>query len=419
MKNIFTKENLIKTLITVSIVTVFIIGLNQLGDLSEDFLAKVGEAARSVIIPFSIAFLLSFIIGPIATFLQDKLKFKRNISVIVSVIIGILVVIGILAITITFIISQMITVTVRMIDYLDNAAFKGFIENIVQIIQQRLDLTDLENMVANFEEYGLTPEVIVGWFESIFGILRSLASSIIQIGFIIILTPVFMYYLIKDKDQVFNGILHVFPRNTQKHLKALGLGSDEVIRGYFTGYGIVMLFITIFFAITYSIMSFFVPGFNILYAVLFALVMGVFAIIPYVGVWIGMAMPIALFMTLHFETPDPGYTYMIAIVMIFILNIVEEAIESTLVQPKVYSKQVRIHPLAVLSSFVFFGAIFGLVGVILAVPIAGMIKVTFRYFKDINQPKDEKNDKEKKVQIESKKSKNINKKSKESKSTSS
>ncbi|QWC00183.1 AI-2E family transporter [Mycoplasmatota bacterium] len=390
MKNLFTKERLIKALIIVSVITVFLIGLNQLRELSSGFLATVGNAAKSVIIPFSIAFLLSFIIGPLANMIENKTGIKRNMSVIIAVVLGILLVIGILSVTLTFIISQLISVTLRLVEYLDNEAFKGFIENVIQILRDRLDITSVEQLIENFENYGLTPSVLLGWFGTVFNGLKNFTSSLIQIGFMLILTPVFMYYLIKDKNQVFNGILHVFPEKSQKHIQALGLGSDEVIRGYFTGYGIVMLFITIFFAITYSILSFFVPGFNILYAVLFALIMGVFAIIPYIGVWIGMAMPIVLFMSLHLEASDPGYIYIIAIAMILILNIVEEAIESTLVQPKVYSKQVRIHPLAVLSSFIFFGAVFGLVGFILAVPIAGMVKVTFKYFKDLNQSEDPK-----------------------------
>jgi len=389
MKNFMTKERLIRTLMIVSILTVSVIGLNQFGVLAPGFFANLANAAKSVIIPFSIAFLLSFIINPLANFIEEKTGINRNISIIISMTIGIIFVLGILSITVTFIISQLITVTIRLIDYLDNEALKGFIDNVIQALQNRMDLTNYEEVIANFESYGLTPEVFVGWLGSIVSIARGITSSIAQIGVIIILTPVFMYYLIKDKDQVFNGILHVFPDKSQKHVKALAIGSDEVIKGYFTGYGIVMLFITIFFAITYSILSFFVPGFNLGYAILFALVMGVFSIIPYIGVWIAMAMPVVLFLSLHFEASDPGYIYIIAIAAVFILNIIEEAIESTLVQPKVYSKQVRIHPLAVLSSFIFFGAVFGLVGLILAVPIAGTIKVAFKYYKELNQPKKE------------------------------
>lgn len=400
MKNLITRDRLIKTFLVVSIVTVFIIGLNQFGELSPNFIRTVRNAARSVIIPFAIAFLLSFIINPLANIIEKKIGLSRNISIIIAIIIGILLVLLILSVTLTFIISQLVTIAVRLIAYLDNAALKGFIESFIQLIQDRFDSTTYETLINNFEDYGLTPAVIFSWIGTIFVGLRGFTSNIVQIGFITILTPVFMYYLVKDKNIIFNGILNIFPVKTQKHIKALAIGSDEVIVGYFKGYAIVMIFITIFFSITYSILSFFIPDFNVGYAILFALVMGIFSIIPFIGVWIGMAMPIVLFITLNFENSHQGNTYIIAIALVLLLNIIEQVIESTFIQPKVYSKQVRIHPLAVLSSFIFFGAVFGFVGFILAVPIAGTIKVAFRYFKGLDQTKTNKT--EKKLSVDKK-----------------
>lgn len=409
MKKYFTKERLIYLLLIVSILSISFFGINQLVRILPGFFSSLGNAAKSVIIPFSIAFLFTFIINPLSFWIEKKTKLSRSVSIILSMVIGLVFILGVLSITLTFIISQLVTVSLRLIEYLDNEAFKGFIENLVQIIQNRLDTSNIQSLIDNFESYGLTPSLVSDWLGSIFTGLRSVTSSIVQLGMILILTPVFMYYLMKDKDTVFNGILHVFPHNSQKHIHALALETDKVIKGYFTGYGIVMVFITVFFAITYSILSFFIPGFNLGHAILFALVMGVFSIIPYIGVWIAMSMPVVLFLSLHFESANPKYVYFVAIAMVFLLNIIEEAIESTLVQPKVYSKQVRIHPLAVLSSFIFFGAIFGLVGLILAVPIAGTIKVSFNYFKTLNSEeenkreiKEDKEAKDEEVHIEEK-----------------
>jgi putative permease len=282
---------------------------------------------------------------------------------------------------------------IKLIDLINSDSIKNLLQSLMDLLGQTVDFSNLESIIDNFEKYGLTPEIALEWIKSIVGGARDVVSSIVSVGFTIVLTPVFLYYLIKDKEQIFTGLLGAFPKKSQKHVKALALGSDQAIRGYFVGHGFVMLFITIFFIITYSILSFFVPGFNLLHAILFALVMGLFSIVPYIGVWLSMALPIVLFLTLHLESTDPGYVYIIAIVMIFILNIIEEVLESTLVQPKVFSKQVKIHPLAVLSSFVFFGAIFGLVGLILAVPIAGTIKVALKYFRDLNEETEKKESK--------------------------
>ncbi len=385
MASILHKNRLIKILIVVSIFSVVMIGLNAMNTLWPNAFNAFSIAAKSVLMPFSIAFLLSFIIGPFSKFIETKTFMNKTMSIITGIAIGILFISVVLVITIAFLISQAIIITTRLVDSFDSVLIQNIINNIGSVIETSIYAESYQEAIDQFEEFGLSVEVIFGWVQSFSGEFFRMTTRIIHAGFTIILTPVFMFYLIKDREKVFKGILYLFPYNTQKHLNVLGQESDKVIRGYFIGHGQVMIFITIFFMITYSILSIFVPGFGLGYALLFALVMGLFSIIPYLGVWISMSMPIVLFLTLHFEADSPGSIYIIGIIMIFILNIIEEILESTIVQPNIFSKQVKIHPIAVLSSFLFFGSIFGLTGFILAVPIAGTIKVTIRYFRNLNE----------------------------------
>ncbi len=388
MRDWTSKESLIRILLIVSIATITIIGINALSDFSSGLFGTIGNAAMTVIMPFSIAFLLSFIINPLSGIIQDKLKFNRTVSIVIAIFIGIVFIVFILAMTITFIVSQIMTISQTLIDNIDNEALQGFLDSVNQMVNQYVNFDNFDETIEELERQGITIEVLTTWLRDTAGFIVSFASSAIGVGFTVILTPVFMYYLIKDRTRVFQGIASVFPSRIRRHIKALGVRSDGVIRSYFIGHGLVMSFITLFFIVTYSILSFFVPNFNIGYAILFAVIMGLFSIIPYIGVWISMSMPIALFATEHIKSDETTYIYIIAIIMIFVLNIIEEILESTIVQPNIFSHQVRIHPLAVLSSFLFFGALFGLVGVILAVPIAGTIKVTYNYFKDLNRSKE-------------------------------
>ncbi len=388
MRDWTSKESLIRLLLIVSIATISIMGINALSDFSSGLFGTIGNAAMTVIMPFSIAFLLSFIINPLSGIIQDKLKFNRTVSIVIAIFIGIAFIVFILAMTITFIVSQIMTISQTLIDNIDNEALQGFLDSVNQMVNQYVNFDNFDETIEELERQGITIEVLTTWLRDTAGFIVSFASSAISVGFTVILTPVFMYYLIKDRTRVFQGIASVFPSRIRRHIKALGVRSDGVIRSYFIGHGLVMSFITLFFIVTYSILSFFVPNFNIGYAILFAVIMGLFSIIPYIGVWISMSMPIALFATEHIKSDETTYIYIIAIIMIFVLNIIEEILESTIVQPNIFSHQVRIHPLAVLSSFLFFGALFGLVGVILAVPIAGTIKVTYNYFKDLNRSKE-------------------------------
>jgi putative permease len=378
------KETLIKTLMIVSIVTVFIIGFTQFKSLTGDFLSNLYNAAKSVIIPFSIAFLLSFIVGPLAKLIEKKLKLNQSVSIIIAIAIGLILIVGLLSITVSFIIIQIGSMIVSISDQIDEGVLENILTQGVDLISQYFDTGTLSDYLNNLEQSNVNFQDIFDLAIGVFLFIFNITTSIIHFVFTIVLTPVFMYYLIKDREKVFTSIGKVFPKKSQRHLKVLAKESDTVIRGYFLGHGQVMLFITIFFMITYTILSFFIPNFSVIYAILFALVMGMFSIIPYLGVWISMSMPITLLLTLYLENGSDDWIYLIGIIMVLLLNVIEEMIESSLVQPRIFSHTVHIHPLAVLSSFIFFGGMFGLVGVILAVPLAGIIKSTYSYLKELN-----------------------------------
>ena len=186
---------------------------------------------------------------------------------------------------------------------------------------------------------------------------------------------------------IFTNIAHIFPKKTRVHVIELGKLSDQVIKSYFRASGIMMLIIFIYFGITLSILSFFIPDFGIMLAIIFALFMGLFSIIPYIGAWIGLAAPIIYLLTKHLENyqnPELSQIYLLAIIIILVNQVIEQILESSIVQPHVVGKQVHIHPLAVISSLIFFGGLFGFAGVLLAVPLAGTIKAAILYIKGVN-----------------------------------
>ncbi|MFW5894717.1 MAG: AI-2E family transporter [Bacillota bacterium] len=386
MNSLFKKDVLIKVLMTVSIITIALIGIEALGNLSGDFLDKLVAAIKSVLYPFSIALILSFIVGPIAEFIDRKTFLNRTFSIIAAIVLGILMVVTVLAFTVAFIIVQLDNILSILLSSLESGTIRSIIQDILRFINDWTASIDTSELFDDLQSGDFSLGELGGFIRTALAATVNLTSSITHVVFTIVLTPVFMYFIIKDRTKIFEGIVNVFPKKAKPHLVKLGHESHTVILGYFKGHGLVMLFITIFFIVTYTILSLFIPNFTILHALLFAVVMGLFSILPYLGVWISMAMPVVLLTMLHFDRAEDTYIYLIGIAMIFILNIVEEIIESSLVQPNVFSKHVHIHPLAVLSSFIFFGGVFGLVGFILAVPIAGIIKVTFRHFRGEDIP---------------------------------
>lgn len=390
MHSLFQKDVLIKALLMVATITVALVGIEALQSLSGDFLDKLVAAIKSVLYPFSIALILSFIVGPIAEFIDRKTFLNRTLSIITAIVLGILIVVGVLALTIAFIIVQLDNILSILLSSLESGTIREVLRDILSIINDWTTSIDTQELFEDIQSGDFSLSELGGFVRTALAAMVNLTSNITHVVFTIVLTPVFMYFIIKDRSKIFEGIVNAFPKKVKPHLVKLGHESHTVIMGYFKGHGLVMLFITVFFTVTYTILSLFIPHFTILHALLFAVVMGLFSIIPYLGVWISMSLPVVLLTMLHFDRTEDTYIYLFGIAMIFILNIIEEMIESSLIQPNVFSKHVHIHPLAVLSSFIFFGGVFGLVGFILAVPIAGIIKVTFRHFRGEDIPTEQK-----------------------------
>lgn len=385
MRSYFSKEKLQYILLVVSILTIIFIGLYALKLLSSELLFNIGVAASAVIVPFSIALLLSFIFGPLARLIEAKLHLPRMLSIIMSITLGIVFLTTIIVLTFVFMVTQMTTILSGLLNMVDNQTIASIIDSFVAYLSRFINETNLGEIIDNLQSQGFSIGNLSDIILAVFVALMRITSSLISIGFTIILTPVFLYYLIKERSLILTTLAKVFPKHIRKHVVELGKRSDVVIRGYLRGQGIVMVFITGFFILSYGILAIFVPQFTFLHAVLFALLMGLFCVIPYIGVWFSMAAPILLLTTLHLEhSAQRPYVYIVGIIMIFVFNIIEEILESSIIQPNVYSRQVHIHPIAVLSSFIFFGGIFGLAGFILSVPIAGTIKVFLQYYGEIH-----------------------------------
>lgn len=381
-----TKEKLIHYLLIVSLITITIVGLYFLQLLTKNSLIRVYNAVNSVLIPFIIAFFLSFIIGPLSLFIHQKLKIKRGFAIIIAIFIGIIFILGVLGIAIYFIVTQMSSILDSLLTYIDNESLSGVIQDIMNAIMAYFESSDITDLITEMTQNGASIERILGLAGSILVTLSGFAPSLFGIIMIFVLTPVFMFYLIREKEYIFSNIAKVAPKKIRPHVIELGKRSDVVIRNYFKGQGLMMLIIFLFFGITLSILSLFVPAFPVYYALIFATLMGLFNIIPYLGAWLGVMAPLVFLLTKHLELQlnGGGNIFLIAMVVVVILQLVEQALEGSIIQPNVLGKQVHIHPLAVLSALLFFGGVFGFAGVLLAVPMTGTIKASLDYFGELN-----------------------------------
>lgn len=349
------REKLLQNIaiITLSLVSMFY--LNQLFGRQIDTLIK---AANSIILPFGIALFISYLLSPIITFIESKLKIKKRYLSIVIVF------------TLVLIVFALFILIVGNIIYSQAELFiindwENIILQIETFVNQNDFLQDIYAQVEGFLTFDSAGPVIF----NIFGVLSGLVSIIM----VIVLVPVFLVFLLSDKNNIFKGLLSLLPKKMQTDALELGIRANDVTEKYFNGRFLSMFIMSIFFTIVFIIF-----GFGIDKAVFFGFTLGFLDIIPYVGGFIGIALPILYSFTIADQLLFGEYAF----IALIIINIVAQFLQGNVLQPYIMGKEVNLHPLLVLSSFIFFGALFGITGVILAIPITGTLKTTLEYYRE-------------------------------------
>ncbi|MGJ9457057.1 AI-2E family transporter [Oceanobacillus sp. CF4.6] len=183
-------------------------------------------------------------------------------------------------------------------------------------------------------------------------------AKIIDMIIIITVIPVLVFYFLKDYAKIKTFFITFIPKKFRNDASNLLFEIDKGLGGYIRGQLIISLFVGLTSLIMFKLL-------NIKYALLLAIVMGVTNIIPYFGPIIG-AIPAV---TISYTTA--GNKVFLVILALFVIQI----IEGNLLSPYIMGKSVKIHPVAIIFVLLLGGQLFGVWGMILAVPVLTITKV--------------------------------------------
>jgi predicted PurR-regulated permease PerM len=195
--------------------------------------------------------------------------------------------------------------------------------------------------------------------------LMSSLGGVISAVAILVIVPVVAFYLLLDWDRMVDQIDRLLPREHAPVLRRLASEIDKALSGFLRGQGLVILILGTWYSIALMIVG--LPfGFFI------GIMAAVLSFIPYVGVLIGgvTAIGVALFSFWG----DP--LWIGAVIAIFAIG---QVVEGNYLQPKIVGGHVGLHPVWLLLALSVFGALFGFVGMVAAVPLAAALGVLARF----------------------------------------
>ena len=179
----------------------------------------------------------------------------------------------------------------------------------------------------------------------------------------VILIIVYVVLLLSQRERFKEFLLLNFPKQDHIRVRKALKEIRKTSGGYFFG----MLKAMIILAILYGT-GFLIGG--VKYAFLLALIAAVFSFIPYVGNAIGGGLAALLALV----SGGPSSVLVVVIVMF-----AAQMIDNYITQPYVVGKEVDLNPFMTITSVVAFGVLWGVAGAIIAIPLTGIIRVTFHY----------------------------------------
>lgn len=196
----------------------------------------------------------------------------------------------------------------------------------------------------------------------------SMASlmGVLTLAIYLILVPLMVFFLIKDKKQMIYAVRRILPRNRGLAGK-VWLEMNQQITNYIRGKVVEIIIVTV---ATYLV--FWVMGMR--YSLLLAVLVGVAVLVPYIGAVLA-TIPV-LFVALFQWGIGPDFWTM------FIAYLVVQGLDSNLLVPLLFSEAVNLHPLVIILSVIIFGGMWGFWGVFFAIPLATLVKAVIHVWPD-------------------------------------
>lgn len=193
-------------------------------------------------------------------------------------------------------------------------------------------------------------------------VIRILSGTlnVVYSVFLIVLIPVLMIYILMDYQKMEDKFLGILPPAYKDEILAKLKEVETVLKDFLKG----QLLVAIILGILYSV-GFWIIGVDAPFLV--GMVTGLLNMVPYLGTAVGIIVSVILLALKYHDFLHPA--------LVLVVVAVVHGLEGYLITPKVVGEKLGLHPVVIIVSLLVFGEIFGFVGILIAVPVAAVIKV--------------------------------------------
>lgn len=317
---------------------------------------------NEILLPFVVGAVVAYFLDPVVVRLE-RLGLSRSVATIAVTVLAALIAIGAATAVVPPLFGQLQELVSNAPVYIVKAATR--LQPMIEPIRTRLglpsfSLADVQAHAAQWAGEGLT---VAG---KVAGRVAQRGAAVINLLALLFLTPVVTFYLLRDWPKVLAGIDSTLPLDHADTVRKLARQSNAAVAGYMRGQALVCLCLGTLYGVGLTIVG-------LEFGFVIGLVAGVISFIPFVGTLVGATT--ALGLALAQFPPD-----WLSVGEVGVVFLIGHLLEGNVLSPKLVGDRVGLHPVWIMFALLAGGALFGFVGVLIAVPIAAVLGVLTRHF---------------------------------------
>ena len=307
-----------------------------------------------VILPFLIGGAIAYFLDPVADRLE-RAGLSRVVSTIVIFIMLTLVVV-LAGLVVVPLVIQQATDLVQIAPDVFNQLRSFLTERFPSVMEEG---SPLRNSLVSVGE-----TIQARGAELLQGVLSS-AAGVVNVLVYVVVVPVVAFYLLLDWDRMVARIDELLPRDHAPTIRRLAGEIDRTLASFVRGQGTVCLILGTFYAVALMVLG-------LQFGLVVGLLAGLLTFIPYVGAIVGGVLSIGLALFQFWG----DWWWIIAVALVFQVG---QLVEGNILTPNLVGSSVGLHPVWLIFALAAFGALFGFVGLLVAVPVAAAIGVLARF----------------------------------------
>jgi predicted PurR-regulated permease PerM len=320
------------------------------------------KGVGQVLTPVAAALIISYLLDPVVSWLERRLRLARWLGTLILFVVCMIVASAVFLLVVPVLVREIQAFSEAVPSYMHKIR-----ASVTPWVEESFDVQVPKSLQELATQFGASLKAVatsaVAPLGGVAGQVAQRAARFFSTIGTLVLVPIFVFYFLPKFPAILQGAESLIPRRFLGWVRETAREIDRALAAWIRGQLTVIAILVVLYSVGLSIVG-------IKMAVLIGTLTGLMAFIPYVGVSIGLCMALLVCLL---EYTGPGQMIGVAVVYLVV-----QAADGLFLTPYIVGEKVGLGPVGVLLALMLGGALFGFVGVLLAVPTAAALVVVIK-----------------------------------------